>query len=307
MRPEETQGKIFNIQHYSIHDGPGIRTTVFFMGCPLRCLWCQNPESQGFQPVIFFDGEKCVGCGQCVEACPEGAIQVIEGKSKTNRDQCKGHGNCVEVCPNDARSLMGRNATAGEVFEAVNSDAIFYQNSGGGVTISGGDPVAQPDFAISILKLCREAGIHTAIETCGFAKWDILKAILDYTDLVLYDIKHMDAAIHKRYTAVSNELILDNAKRIRAELKLPMLARLPIIPGYNDSLENLESAARFIAQELSNEVKVHLLPYHRLGETKYERMEINEECIHIEPPSDERMEELKKMFESFDLTVTIGG
>ena len=307
MRLEETQGKIFNIQHYSIHDGPGIRTTVFFMGCPLRCLWCQNPESQGFQPVIFFDGEKCVGCGQCVGACPEGAIQVIEGKSKTNRDQCKGHGNCVEVCPNDARSLMGRNATAGEVFEAVNSDAIFYQNSGGGVTISGGDPVAQPDFAISILKLCREASIHTAIETCGFAKWDILKAILDYTDLVLYDLKHMDAAIHKKHTAVSNELILDNAKRIRAELKLPMLVRLPIIPGYNDSLENLESTARFIAHELGNEAKVHLLPYHRLGETKYERMEINEGCVHIEPPSDERMEELKKMFESFDLTVTIGG
>ena len=307
MRLEETQGKIFNIQHYSIHDGPGIRTTVFFMGCPLRCWWCQNPESQGFQPVIFFDGEKCVGCGQCVEACPEGAIQVIEGKSKTNRDQCKGHGNCVEVCSYDARSLLGRNATAGEVFEAVNSDSIFYQNSGGGVTISGGDPVAQPDFAISILKLCREAGIHTAIETCGFAKWDILKAILDYTDLVLYDIKHMDAAIHKKYTAVSNELILDNAKRIRAELNLPVLARLPIIPGCNDSLENLESAARFIAHELGNEVKVHLLPYHRLGETKYERMEINEGCVHIEPPSDERMEELKKMFESFGLTVAIGG
>ena len=307
MRPEETQGKIFNIQHYSIHDGPGIRTTVFFMGCPLRCLWCQNPESQGFKPVIFFDAEKCVGCGQCVEACPEGAIHIIEGKSKTNRDQCKGHGRCVEVCPYEARSLMGRNATAGEVFEDVNSDAIFYQNSGGGVTISGGDPVAQPDFAISILKLCREAGIHTAIETCGFAKWEILKAILDYTDLVLYDIKHMDAAIHKEYTAVSNELILDNAKRIRAELKLPMLARLPVIPGYNDSLENLESAARFIAHELGNEVKVHLLPYHRLGETKYERMEIDKGCVHIEPPSEERMEELKKMFESFGLTVAIGG
>jgi pyruvate formate lyase activating enzyme len=307
MRPEETHGKIFNIQHYSIHDGPGIRTTVFFMGCPLRCLWCQNPESQGFQPVIFFDADKCVGCGQCVQACPEGAIQVIEGKSKTNRDQCKGHGNCIEVCLYEARSLMGRNATAGEVFEDVNSDAIFYQNSGGGVTISGGDPVAQPDFAISILKLCREAGIHTAIETCGFAKWETLKALLDYTDLVLYDIKHMDAAIHKKYTAVSNEQILDNAKRIRAELKLPMLARLPTIPGYNDSLENMESAARFIAHELGNEVKVHLLPYHRLGETKYERMEINEGCIHIEPPSDERMEELKKMFESFGLTVAIGG
>jgi pyruvate formate lyase activating enzyme len=307
MRLEDTQGKIFNIQHYSIHDGPGIRTTVFFMGCPLRCQWCQNPESQGFQPILFFDAEKCTGCGQCVEACPEGAIRVIEGKSKTDRKQCKGQGNCVEICPYDARSLMGRNATAAEVFEAVNADAIFYQNSGGGITISGGDPVAQPDFAVGILKLCRDAGIHTAIETCGYAKWEILKPILEYTDLVLYDFKHMDPARHKEYTAVSNKLILDNAKRIRKDLNLPMLARLPILPGYNDSSENLKSAAQFIADELGNEVKVHLLPYHRLGETKYERMEKPGGCVRIEPPSDERMLAIKKMFESFGLTVTIGG
>jgi pyruvate formate lyase activating enzyme len=202
---------------------------------------------------------------------------------------------------------MGRNTSAGEVFEAVNADAIFYQNSGGGVTISGGDPVAQPDFAISILKLCRDAGIHTAIETCGHAKWEILKPILEYTDLVLYDIKHMDATRHKEYTAVSNKLILDNAKRIRKELNLPMLARFPILPGYNDSLENLNLAAGFIANELGIEVKVHLLPYHRLAETKYERMEKPGGSVRIEPPSDERMEALKKMFESFGLTVTIGG
>jgi pyruvate formate lyase activating enzyme len=202
---------------------------------------------------------------------------------------------------------MGRNATAGEVFEAVNADAIFYKNSGGGVTISGGDPVAQPDFAISILKLCRDAGIHTAIETCGHAKWEILKSILEYTDLVLYDIKHMDPARHKEYTAVSNKLILDNARRIRKELNLPMLARLPIIPGYNDTPDNMNSAARFIADELGKEVKIHLLPYHRLGETKYERMEKPGGCVRIEAPSDERMEALKKIFESYGLTVVIGG
>jgi pyruvate formate lyase activating enzyme len=307
MRLEDTQGKIFNIQHYSIHDGPGIRTTIFFMGCPLRCLWCQNPESQGFQPVIFFDVEKCTGCGQCVEACPESAIQVIEDKSKTDRKHCKGHGNCVEICPSDARSLMGRNATAGEVFEAVNADTIFYQNSGGGVTLSGGDPVAQPDFAISILKLCRDAGIHTAIETCGHAKWEILNRILKHVDLVLYDFKHMNPNAHQDYTGTSNDLILDNAKRIRQELDLPMLARLPIIPGYNDSSKNLNATARFIANELGNEVKVHLLPYHRLGESKYERMEKPGGCVRIEPPGDDRMEEIQKMFESFGLTVTIGG
>ena len=307
MRLEDTQGKIFNIQHYSIHDGPGIRTTVFFMGCPLRCQWCQNPESQGFQPVLFFNAEKCTGCGDCVDACPEGAIEVIDGKSKTDRKLCKGHGNCVEVCRYDARNLMGRNATAGEVFEAVNADAIFYKNSGGGVTISGGDPVAQPDFAISILKLCRDADIHTAIETCGHAKWEILKPILEYTDLVLYDFKHMDPGRHQEYTAVSNKLVLDNAMRIRKALNLPMLARLPVIPGFNDSSENMNSAAQFIADGLGNEVKVHLLPYHRLGETKYERMGKPGGCVPIGPPSDERMEALKKIFESYGLSVTIGG
>ena len=307
MKLEDTQGKIFNIQHYSIHDGPGIRTTVFFMGCPLRCLWCQNPESQGFQPMLFFDVEKCTGCGQCVEACPEGAIQIIRDKSKTKREKCQGHGDCVEICPYDARSLMGRNTTAGEVFEAVNADAIFYQNSGGGVTISGGDPVAQPDFAISILKLCQDAGIHTAIETCGHAKWEIINRILEHVDLVLYDFKHMNSDIHQDYTGVNNELILDNAKRIYHTLKLDMLARIPIMPRCNDSAENLKLTARFIADELGRTITVHLLPYHRLGETKYERMEEPQKAVHLETPGDERMQELKKMFESFGLTVSIGG
>ena len=307
MQNEDFKGVVFNIQHYSIHDGPGIRTTVFLKGCPLKCLWCQNPESQDLKPVIFFNAEKCTGCGMCMEGCPEAAIRIIEGKSATDRRLCKGVGKCAEICPNEARSLMGRYMSGAEVFEDVNSDFIFYQNSGGGVTLSGGDPIAQPAFSIDILERCRNAGIHTAIETCGCAKWDILKTILEYTDLVLYDIKHMDPARHKQYTAVSNKLILDNAKKIRLELNLPMLARLPVIPGYNDSLDNLNAAARFIANELGREVKVHLLPYHRLGETKYERMEKPGGCVRIEPPGDERMQELKQMFESYGLTVLIGG
>lgn len=307
MQTADVKGVVFNIQHYSIHDGPGIRTTVFLKGCPLRCLWCQNPESQDLKPVVFFNAEKCTGCGMCTEVCPEEAVRIIDGKSTTDRRLCKGQGKCAEICPNEARTLMGRYMSGAEVFEDVNADSIFYQNSGGGVTLSGGDPIAQPAFSIDILKRCRNAGIHTALETCGFARWDILKAILEHTDLVLYDIKHMDPAEHKQYTAASNERILVNAKKIRMELNLPILARLPVIPGYNDSLENLSSAARFISQELGNEVKVHLLPYHRLGETKYERMENPGGCVHIEPPGDERMEALKEIFESFGLTVIIGG
>jgi pyruvate formate lyase activating enzyme len=303
----DVSGVIFNIQHYSIHDGPGIRTTVFLNGCPLKCFWCQNPESQSFKPVLFFNAERCTGCGMCVDVCPENAISINDNISLTDRKLCKACGTCAEVCPNEARSIMGRHMTASEVFEDVNGDAIFYQNSGGGVTLSGGDPTAQPEFSISILKLCREAAIHTAIETCGFARWEVLKSILEYTDLVLFDIKHMDPEKHKEYTGVSNELILDNLKKIKKELGLPILIRLPIMPGYNDSAENMEMTARFISNELENVEKVHLLPYHRLGETKYERMEATDNNIPITPPSDEHMEDLRKIFESFDLPAVVGG
>ena len=307
MNDEDVSGAIFNIQHYSIHDGPGIRTTVFLKGCPLKCFWCQNPESQDLKPVIFFNSEKCKGCGICVEVCPEEAIRISDNKSMTNRNRCKGNGNCAEVCPNEARSLIGRYMTATEVFEDVNADAIFYQNSGGGVTLSGGDPAAQPDFSTGILKLCRNVGIHTAIETCGFTKWDILTGILEYTDLVLYDIKHMDPVKHKEYTGISNELILDNAKKIKKIMHLPMLIRLPIMPGYNDSRENMKMTARFIAKDLGTVEKVHLLPYHRLGETKYERMEASNKSIPVTPPSDQHMENLRKIFESFSLPTVLGG
>jgi pyruvate formate lyase activating enzyme len=300
------KGIIFNIQHYSIHDGPGIRTTVFIKGCPLRCFWCQNPESQTLKPQVFFNSEKCAGCGKCVEACPEGAIEIIDGHSRTNRKLCKVCGNCAEVCPNEARNLMGRYVTAGEVFKEVYEDTIFYQRSGGGVTLSGGEPLAQPEFALSVLKLCKYASLHTAIDTCGYAKWSILSRVLDYVDLVLYDFKHMNPIRHKKHTGVSNKLILENARRIYHERSIPMLARVPIIPGYNDSVKNIEATAKFIANELGTSVKLHLLPYHRLGETKYERLEQNN-SVSIEPPSEKHVLELEHIFKSFGLTTYVGG
>jgi pyruvate formate lyase activating enzyme len=302
---EATRGVIFNIQHYSIHDGPGIRTTVFLKGCPLGCLWCQNPESQTSRPEIFLDSEKCQGCGVCVRACPEGAIELYEGRSRTNRGLCQGAGRCADVCPHEARNLMGRYVTAGEVFERVAADAIFYQRSGGGVTLSGGEPLAQPEFATSVLKLCREAAIHTTLDTCGYAKWDTVRRMLEYVDLVLYDLKHMDPVEHQKCTGVSNDLILDNARKIH-ELSIPMLARVPLIPGYNDTAENIAATAHFIVNELGS-ISVHLLPYHRLGETKYARMEEPEKSISVQPPSDETMEGTKEIFESFGLKVKLGG
>ena len=304
---QDTHGVIFNVQHYSIHDGPGIRTTVFLKGCPLRCLWCQNPESQAVRPELFFNRDRCQGCGKCVEVCPEHAIEIADGKSHTNRNLCKASGECAQVCPNDARNIMGKFVTVGEVFKQVAADAIFYQRSGGGVTLSGGEPLTQPQFVISLLKLCREAAIHTTMDTCGYASWETVQRVLEYVDLVLYDFKHMDPSEHRKLTGVSNELILDNAKKIRHELSIPMLARVPIAPGFNDSVENIQATAKFIATELCDSVKVHLLPYHRLGEAKYERLEKSSQSISIEPPSDERMMELQNIFESFGLTTIVGG
>jgi pyruvate formate lyase activating enzyme len=306
MKADSIKGVVFNLQHYSIHDGPGIRTTVFLKGCPLKCLWCQNPESQDPDPLLFFTAEKCTGCGTCAEVCPNGAIRLIDGKSKTDRERCTWCGKCVSVCPSEARSIIGREMTAEEVFEDLKTDDIFYRNSGGGVTLSGGDPVFQPDFSIAILKLCRSAGIHTALETCGFLEWGRLKNILKQTDLVLYDIKHMDSTRHKAYTGAANELILENAEKIHRDLKLPVFPRVPLVPGYNDSLENLKRTAEFIATKLDGDNMVHILPYHPLGETKYLRME-RKITASVTLPSDRQLETARQIFESAGLSAVIGG
>ena len=213
------------------------------------CL-VSEPRITKIAARLFFNAEACTGCGNCVQVCPVKAIEIVEGKSKTNRKLCSGIGKCAEVCPNEARTLMGREVTAGEVFKEVNGDSIFYQRSGGGVTLSGGDPVAQPEFSISILKLCKDAGIHTAIETSGCVKWEILSQILNYVDLVLYDFKEMESAKHKTHTGVSNTLILDNVRKIYHERQIPLLARVPVVPGFNDSVENITATARFVANEL---------------------------------------------------------
>ncbi|MGB9919444.1 MAG: glycyl-radical enzyme activating protein [Moorellales bacterium] len=304
---ESVQGVIFNIQRYCIHDGPGIRTTVFLKGCPLRCVWCQNPESQMVQPEVFFNREKCVGCGRCAAVCPNGAIEIHQGRARTDRGRCKGTGKCAEACPNEARSLMGRYVSAGEVFREVAEDEIFYEGSDGGVTLSGGEPLAQPEFAAAVLRLCKEAGIHTAVDTSGYARWETVKEVLDYADLVLFDFKHMDSAEHQRHTGVPNYLILENAKRIYRELGRPMWARIPVVPGYNDTEENVRATAEFIARELDNLVKVHLLPYHKMGEVKYDRLERRNGALGIKPPNEERMAELKGIVESFGLETVIGG
>ncbi len=301
------KGIIFNIQGYSIHDGPGIRTNVFLKGCFLRCVWCQNPESQSLKPELFYFKEKCTGCGRCVDVCPEYAIQVIEATSNTDRNKCKGCGQCVQVCPNEARSLVGKEMTPQEVFQKVKSDELFYKRSKGGVTLTGGEPLFQPDFSKNLLLLCRQSDIHTAIETCGYAGWEILKDVLQYVDLVLFDLKHINSKKHLEYTGAPNNLILENARKIYHELRIPVRARIPVIPGYNDSNENIHATARFVANELSTSVPVHLLAYHQLGESKYDRLGKEGKNFPITPPTNEHMLELQKIVSSYGLDTYIGG
>lgn len=300
-------GTVFNVQPYSIHDGPGIRTTVFMKGCPLRCTWCQNPESQILRPEVFFASEKCLGCGKCVSACREHAISLVGDRSTTNRDLCRGHGDCVAACPNGARTLMGRALDVEQAAHEVLEDLVFYKSSGGGVTLSGGEPLAQASFAERLLKRCRDAGVHTTLDTCGYAPWKTVERVLRHVDLVLYDLKHMDSHMHREATGVGNELILENARRIHHELGVPLRARIPIIPGFNDSDDNLRATARFISQELSAAVPVHLNAFHRYGEAKYTRLDRVSDFAAAQPPSEATMAEYLRLFESFGLKVQIGG
>lgn len=258
------KGLVSDIQRFSIHDGPGIRTLVFMKGCPLGCLWCSNPESQNRTMEIAFVESNCIGCGKCYEVC--GLDAIDEHTFEIDRGICDNCGKCVEVCPGNAKKMIGRWYCVPELIREVERDRIFYRNSGGGVTVSGGEPSLQHKFVSSFLKKCQELNLDTAVETCGYAKWEHLRPIIGYSNLVFFDIKHMNAEIHKRLTGRGNQLILENARK--ASLISPITIRIPVIPGYNDSVENIEATAEF-ARKLKNLNKIELLPYHSLGEHKY--------------------------------------
>ncbi len=302
--PNELRGLVFNIQRYSIHDGPGIRTTVFMKGCPLRCRWFCNPESWNHYPEIMTRDVKCIRCGKCAQICPTGAITVSQESRRINRAKCTSCLECAEVCPTGAISITGEYKTVGEVVKEVESDRLFYEHSGGGVTVSGGEPLFQWEFVYQLLKECKERGLHTALDTCGYSSWDVVERVLEYTDLVLFDIKHMDPEQHRKETGKSNRLILENARRIAAK-GVRLWLRMPLIPGYNDLRENIEKLAAF-GVRLGAE-KVSLLPYHEWGKSKYEQLGRRYRFKPAESLSDEDVQRIQRLIEDSGLKVSIGG
>ncbi|MFZ5436996.1 MAG: glycyl-radical enzyme activating protein [Bacillota bacterium] len=302
-----TRGTIFNIQRYSIHDGPGIRTVVFLKGCPLRCLCCSNPESQLPTPEVMFYEDKCARCLRCVSVCPNTAWHLRNGVLTLDRSRCTGCGKCASVCPNAALKVIGASMAPGDVVQVVEQDRAFYDESGGGVTLSGGEPAFQSRFAAEILKRCRDRYIHTAVETTGFAPWEDLKRIAEPADLVLYDFKHPYPEEHRRFTGASNELILENAKSL-SRLGKEMIIRIPLVPDVNDDPRVLKDLCNSI-QEIGSIVEVDILPYHEYGRPKYQRLG-REYPLNHRRPVDSDSEAVAKAVEAFregGFKVQVGG
>lgn len=260
-------GTVFNIQRFSIHDGPGIRTTVFMKGCPLHCAWCHNPESHAREPELAFYPAKCTLCGACVAACPQ-SCHAIGDAHTLDRSRCVGCGLCAKACPFDALNVFGSTKTPEEVLTEVLKDKQFYINSGGGMTLSGGEPFSQPRFAIELLRLAKLEGLHNCVETCGFAPIETLEEAARHVDIFLYDIKETSPELHKKYTGVTNELILANLRRLDG-IGVQTILRCPMIPGLNDRREHLLAVAS-LASELKNVLQVEIEPYHPLGLSKAE-------------------------------------
>jgi pyruvate formate lyase activating enzyme len=302
----DVSGWIFNIQRFSVHDGPGIRTTVFLKGCPLRCLWCDNPESQQLEAQMVFWSERCIHCDACLSICPESALEVdAKGNRRWLLEQCTLCGRCTEVCYAGALEQIGRRATVGEVLAEVEADRRFYEQSGGGVTLSGGEPLGQPSFSRGLLQAIHERGIHTAIETSGYGAWSVWLELLPHLDLILYDLKELDPERHQMMTGVSNRLILDNLRQL-ADTGKKVIVRRPVIPGYNDSPESIHALARFVSS-LQTIEEIDLLPYHRFGRAKYDRLG-KEYVMGVQPSLDESdVTHLQDIVRSYGLRAKIGG
>lgn len=300
-----TKGIIFDIKRYAIHDGPGIRTTVFFKGCPLRCLWCHNPEGLVPEPELTLIKTRCLqDCNECVESCTREALSRPDPNIFIDREKCDLCGDCVQVCPTEALEIIGKWMSIEEVMKEIEKDMIFYDDSEGGVTFSGGEPLLQLEFLNALLEECKKKGIHTSLDTSGHAPIESLEKIKDKVDLFLYDIKMIDDEKHKKTTGVSNKSILDNLKKL-SEKGNKIVVRIPVIPGINDADEDISKIAEFITT-LGEIKEICLLPYHNIGKHKYEKLDRSFMMKKIEPLSEENKEKIKKNFEHFGFKVRIG-
>jgi pyruvate formate lyase activating enzyme len=311
-------GRIYDIQGFSLQDGPGIRTTVFLKGCPLRCPWCHSPESQQFYAQLCWVSVRCAGvekCGKCLDACAKRALsrgRLVKHAATQedirhihiDRSVCDNCGDCAAVCYPKALYICGTNYTVEDLLKRVRKDTPFYEHSGGGVTFSGGEPLSQPEFVLQLLKRLREYGIHTALDTSGYARYEVLRRILPYTDLFLYDLKHMNSEQHKRVVGVSNELILENAEKI-SKAGAKMQIRIPVIPDFNDTEENIRETGLFCKSLGAAVTVLQVLPYHNLGVMKYERIDDRKVVLEAVPPSEEKIRSIKELLENLDLPVTV--
>lgn len=300
----EQEGVVFDIQRYSIHDGPGIRTIVFLKGCPLACRWCSNPESQKMTPSLFFQKSNCVSCGKCVEVCPEGAISR-ENPAFIDRSKCTSCGLCAPACLYGALTMKGRSMSVWQVMQELEKDATNYRRSGGGITLSGGEPLAQSEFALELLKACKEKGWSTAMETTGHASKEVVESVMPFVDHALVDLKSIDPAVHERNTAMPNRIILENAIRISG-LSGRTAVRVPLVPGVNDNAAQITAIGQF-AKLMHGVDTVHLLPYHRYGENKYALLGREYPMGDASVLAKETAETLKGVIEGLGLNCVIGG
>jgi pyruvate formate lyase activating enzyme len=298
-------GMIFDLKKYSINDGPGIRTTVFLKGCPLRCRWCHNPEGQSFRPELMVRASRCLrGCSECLGACKLGALSKVDDVPVLEREKCNTCGQCAEACPAQSLEMVGRRIGAVELVSEIERDRVFYEQSRGGVTFSGGEPLAQPEFLADVLALCRKNDLHTTVDTCGHVQRESVEKVADLVDLFLFDLKVMDESRHRQFTGRSNRLIVGNLRYLAAQGK-KIIIRLPLVPEVNSDAANIRQTAEFL-RSLNGVTEISLLPYHKLGKEKYVGLQRASLGQGFTPPSAETLKEIRLELESQGFKVHLG-